>query len=185
MHATADDATLLHAVAAGDRTALGALYDRYAPLMLGLAMRVLQSRRAAEDLVQDVFVEAWKRAGDFDARRGSGRTWLLLRLRSRAIDRKRSARLARAVPLEEQHREESAPPPDPAALEDRARVRRALAALPAEQQQVVDLAYFRGLSSSEIAVELEIPIGTVKSRVAAARRKLRVELQGPGKGGTE
>ena len=174
-----EDSALLVAVAAGDRQALGTLYDRYSGVMLGLAIRILGSRREAEDLVQDVFMEAWKRAGDFDPRRGKARTWLLLRLRSRALDRKRSPRLSRRVALDAADRREPAAPDTAAAHfgPDRAKVRAALEALPEEQRVIVLLAYFEGLSSAEIAARVGVPMGTVKSRVAAARKKLRRALQ--------
>jgi len=173
------DVELVVASAGGDRHALAQLYDRYAALLLGVAQRILGSPREAEDLVHDVFLEAWKQAGQYDPARGSVRTWLLMRLRSRALDRKKSAH-GRTVPLEmEGSLEREAPGEDPALAPDRTAVRRTLAGLPAEQRTVLELAYFEGLSSSEIATRLGTPIGTVKSRVAAALAKLRAEL-GPG-----
>ena len=171
-----EDGDLVIAIAGGDRDALARLYDRYASLLLGVAQRILGAPREAEDLVHDVFLEAWRSAKDYDEARGTVRTWLLMRLRSRALDRKKSA-AARTVPIEVVEMDErAAAAEDPALAPDRAVVRRVLAALPKEQRVVLELAYFEGLSSSEIATRIEVPIGTVKSRVAAALGKLRSEL---------
>lgn len=173
------DVTLVVAISGGDREALAALYDRYASLLLGVAQRILGTPREAEDLVHDVFLEAWRQAAGYDESRGSVRTWLLMRLRSRALDRKKSA-ASRAVSMETAvlDEREEVPTEDPSLAPDRGLVRRVLAELPKEQRIVLELAYFEGLSSSEIATRLETPIGTVKSRVAAALGKLRSQLAG-------
>jgi RNA polymerase sigma-70 factor (ECF subfamily) len=173
---TERDEDLVMAISGGDRQALARLYDRYAPLLLGVGQRILANRREAEDLVHDVFLEAWRQAADYDPRRGSVRTWLLMRLRSRALDRRKSAAarlVSNEVPIEE---DREAVAEDPSLAPDRAGVRRALMQLPKEQRTVLELAYFEGLSSSEIAQRLDAPIGTVKSRVAAALAKLRADL---------
>lgn len=175
-----DDVSLVVAIAGGDRPALARLYDRYAPLLLGVGVRLLGQRREAEDLVHDVFLEVWRSADDYDTGRGSVRTWILMRLRSRALDRLKSASHTRVSSLEEAPDKE--PPAsavadeDPSLAADRTRVRRALSLLPTEQRAVLELAYFEGLSSQEIATRIGIPIGTVKSRSAAAMMKLRAEL---------
>jgi len=172
------DETLVRAAANGDTAALAALYDRHAPLMFALARRILGSKPEAEDIVHDVFVEAWRRAADYDETRGSVRAWLLLRTRSRALDFRKSAGVSRTVPtgdsawlatLLDPRAEESEAP-------DRERVRQVLVALSAEQREVLLLGYFEGLSSTEIADRVGIPIGTVKSRVAAALNTLRQAL---------
>ena len=93
------DQTLVHAMANGDTRALAALYDRHAPLMLGLARRIVIGKPEAEDIVHDVFLEAWRRAADYDENRGSVKAWLLLRTRSRAIDFRKSAGVSRAVSM--------------------------------------------------------------------------------------
>lgn len=176
----ADDRALVDRIADGDRSALAVLYGRYASTLLGVAVRILGGRREAEDLVHDVFLEAWRRAGSYRPERGSVRTWLLLRLRSRALDRVRSPRLKRAVSLEStmpDYAERRAAPDDPSIAADRARVRAAVARLPQPQRAVLLLAYFEGRSSTEIADRLELPVGTVKSRLAAARRGLRAALE--------
>ena len=178
------DETLVRAVATGDTQALAALYDRHAPLMLGLARRIVVGKPEAEDIVHDVFVEAWRRAADYDPNRGSVKAWLLLRTRSRALDFRKSAGVARTVPtgdadwlalLVDPRADESEAP-------DRARLRQLLCALSAEQREVLLLGYFDGLSSSEIAARAGIPIGTVKSRVAAALSALRLALADRGGG---
>lgn len=168
---------LVNLVASGDRRALAELYERYSSLMLAVGLRILHNRREAEDLLHDVFLEVWRRAGDYDRRRGTVRTWLLLRMRSRAIDRRRSARLTRQVLVDDclQFGDEASSE-DPATAPDRTAVRRALVDLPEEQRQVVVLGYFQGLSSTEIAEQVGVPVGTVKSRVAAARAKLKIAL---------
>lgn len=164
-------------VARGDQAALGGLYDRYAPKMLALGVRILGNRREAEDVLHDVFVEVWKRAGDYDPRRGSVKTWLFLRMRSRSLDRVRSARIARARPLPDDERGLGSVSSGAEGVVDGGFVRAALAELPDDQRDVLLLGYFEGLSCSEISTELDIPIGTVKSRAAAALRKLRTRLE--------
>ncbi len=169
------DAQLVVHIANGDRGALARLYDRYSGVMFSTSVRILGDRREAEDLLHDVFLEVWKKAGDYDASRGTVRTWLLMRLRSRALDRCKTARRNRVVSLEEAPTWESrtVPGEDPSSSSDKKAVRRAVRALPDTQRRVLELAYFRGLSSSEIARQLDIPVGTVKSRVAAGLNKLR------------
>jgi RNA polymerase sigma-70 factor (ECF subfamily) len=171
----ASDAHLLVASARGDETALGRLYDRHAPAMLGVASRILRGRQDAEDLVHDVFVEAWQKASAYDARRGSVRSWLLVRVRSRGIDRLRSLEAARRAAMIPPGAEDDRSEPlwdGP----DRERARAALAALPEEQRRLVELGYYEGLSCAEMAQRVGIPIGTVKSRLAAAVAKLRQSL---------
>jgi RNA polymerase sigma-70 factor, ECF subfamily len=171
------DAQLVAAMAGGDRTALAELYERHAGILLGLAMRIVRDRREAEDLLHDVFLEAWRSAKDFDPKRGRVRTWLAIRMRSRALDLQKSARVSRnagdaglEVLVDEA---EGASP-------DHARVRAALGELGAEQRRVLELAYFEGLSCTEIAARVEIPVGTVKSRIAAALERLRTGLGSSG-----
>jgi RNA polymerase sigma-70 factor (ECF subfamily) len=174
------DDVLMTAIAGGDREALGRLYDRYAPTLVALAERLLGGAREAPDLVHDVFIEVWRQAGDWDAERGTVRSWILLRLRSRAADRRKAPATSRAVPLDSAGVVEPATTgDDPTFGPDRTKVRRALATLPAEQRVVLELGYFEGLSSTEIAARMSVPVGTVKSRVAAALAKLRSGLSGP------
>jgi len=166
----AEDAALVAAMARGDRDALAKLYERHAGVLLGLALRIVRERREAEDLLHDVLLEAWRCAKDFDPKRGRVRTWLAIRMRSRALDLQKSARVARNAGdagLEVMPDEAQRPTPD------HARVREALAQLGGDQRKVVELAYFEGLSCSEISTRLSIPIGTVKSRLAAGLQRLR------------
>jgi RNA polymerase sigma-70 factor (ECF subfamily) len=169
------------ALAEGDREALGRLYDRHAPVLLALAQRILKNQRESEDLLHDVFVEVWRRAADYDPRRGTVGTWLRLRTRSRALDRIRSARIARARPLEN-HAESSSDRavPNPEMTAESRYLQDALVSLPEEQRRVLFLGYFEGLSSTEIAKQTGIPVGTVKSRVAAAMAKLRAHFGADG-----
>lgn len=170
------DADLVLDLARGDNAALGAIYDRYAGLLFAIGVRVIGDRAEAEEVLHEVFVEAWKQAPTFDPARGSVRAWLTTRMRSRCLDRCKSAGRSRSVALDQapeptvQHAE------DPALARDRARVRAELAQLPAEQREVLELGYFEGLSSSEMAERLKIPVGTVKSRVASAMGRLRLVL---------
>lgn len=172
-----DDADVIREAARGEIKALAALYDRYAGLLLSMANRMLGDKTVAEDLVQDVFMEVWRRAHAFDASRGSVRTWLLVRLRSRALDRLRSAQVRREVTVDDVGPREAAPThEDPELSPDRALVREAILQLPEDQRLVIELSYFQGLSSSEIAEHMGSPIGTVKSRTAAALGKLRAAM---------
>ncbi len=171
----AEDATLVAAMARGDRNALAKLYERHSGILLGLALRIVRERREAEDLLHDVLLEAWRAAKDFDPKRGRVRTWLAIRMRSRALDLQKSARVSRnagdaGLEIVADERERSSP--------DHARVRDALAGLGADQRSVVELAYFEGLSCSEISSKIKIPIGTVKSRLAAGLQRLRDRFAG-------
>jgi RNA polymerase sigma-70 factor (ECF subfamily) len=176
------DPELILAMASGDNEALGVLYDRHGALLLATAGRILGSQREAEDLVHDVLIEAWQKAADYERARGSVRTWLMIRLRSRALDRWRRSNRTRIETMEARHLEDLLPAhaDDPGRSLDDARVRRAVEALPVPQRHVLELAYFEGLSATEISERLEIPVGTVKSRTAAGLAKLRAALHEPG-----
>ena len=168
------DARLVAAMAAGDRDALSQLYERHSGLLLGLAMRIVRDRREAEDLLHDVFLEAWRSAKDFDPKRGRVRTWLAIRMRSRALDLQKSARVSRnagdsGLDVLVDERDGTSP--------DHARVRSALAELGPDQRKVLELAYFEGLSCTEIAARVAVPVGTVKSRIAAGLDRLRGQLK--------
>ena len=169
--AITSDGELLGRVVAGDRAALGALYHRHARAMLALGLRILGARCEVEDVLHDVFLEVWRRAADYDRKRGSVKTWLLVRMRSRCIDRARSP-MARRIDGDWLHKVEVHCEP----RMDVPRLRALVDALPAPQRLVMELGYFRGLSISEIAGELSVPIGTVKSRLSAGLAALRAEL---------
>lgn len=172
---TERDQQLLAAVSTGDQSALAELYDRHAGQMLAVALRILRSRADAEDLIHDVFLEVWQKAAQYDPTRGTVQTWLLIRLRSRAVDRLRTLSLARerhmaTTVLETQPAAANA---DPSIRSDYTRARQALATLSGEQQTVIELGYFQGLTHQEIALQCQIPVGTVKSRLSAAIIRLR------------
>jgi RNA polymerase sigma-70 factor (ECF subfamily) len=166
-------------VAAGSSAALGELYDRFAARLLAVGERLLGSRREAEDLVHDVFLEAFRRAGSYDPSRASVATWLLVRARSRALDRLRSLRKGQALEREAARGGLQPLQPDAGAAHDGRAVRALLIALPFDQRAVLELGYFGGYSYSEIAVRLAIPVGTVKSRMARAMERVRAQLQAP------
>jgi RNA polymerase sigma-70 factor (ECF subfamily) len=172
-----EDLDLVREAARGEVDALSALYDRFSGLLVSMAYKMLGDVGAAEDLVHDVFLEVWRRAHAYDPARGTVRTWILVRLRSRALDRLRSVAHRREILGEAL--ETSSPTvssEDPALAPDRTAVVRALSDLPAEQRRVLELAYFQGLTSAEIAACLGCPIGTVKSRTAAGLNKLRIAM---------
>lgn len=175
---SSDDSELVIEAARGSRDALGELYDRHSDAVASVARRLLGPGPEVDDLVHDVFLEAWSRAGDFDPSRGSVRAWLLVRARSRCLDRKRSAAVTRRGTLDHE-------PVDPNSRHDTmdmdvdcGRLRAALERLPVDQRSALLLGVCEGLSSTEIAARLDIPVGTVKSRVHAAMQKLRHVLAG-------
>jgi RNA polymerase sigma-70 factor (ECF subfamily) len=171
------DAALVARMARGDRAALSVLYSRYASRLLALAMQILKDREEAEDTLHDVFLEAWQKAASYSEERGAVAAWLSLRARSRAIDRRRSVPRTRAVPLEALGTDGPVDPgPDPTRIQDQRRLGPAFAVMTADEQQVIVLGYFEGLTSSEIAAQLGTPIGTVKSRTRSALVKLRGAL---------
>jgi RNA polymerase sigma-70 factor (ECF subfamily) len=170
------DKTLLARIAEGDQQALKALYGQVSDRAMAIALRVVKDRSEAEDVVQETFVEVWKRAKQFDASRGGAAAWVITIARNRAIDRVR-AKGSAARTIQSASSEPGAPPA-PAPLEiaeqrrDRERVVDALGRLPAEQRRAVELAYFDGLTQSEIATETKEPLGTVKTRIRLAMAKL-------------
>ena len=175
-----DDGRLIRAMARGDLSALATFYDRYAPLIFGLASRVTGNAADAEEVLQDVFTQAWSEAARYAPGRGSPRTWLLTIARSRAIDRRRRRRRDEgAGPIGEGVLEPGEGPGGD--LEERERrnaVRKALMLLPPEQRAAIELAYFEGLTHVQIATQTGDPVGTVKGRLRLGMEKLRV-LLGP------
>ena len=178
-------ATLMQFIAAGDQQALSDVYDTTSSRVYGLALRILGEIAAAEDVVIEVYTQAWTQAGSYEAQRGSVLSWLLTRTRSRAIDllRSRNRTTDRTAPLE-QAGELPAETPDPeetSIVAERQRiVQQALESLQSEQRQVIELAYFSGLSHSEIAAKLDQPLGTVKTRVRTGMIRLRESLDSLG-----
>jgi RNA polymerase sigma-70 factor (ECF subfamily) len=184
----ATDAQLLSAVAHGDRHAFAVLHWRYAAVLLGLLARILGSREEAEDILQEVFVQVWMKAGEFDASKGRVRAWLVTLARNRGLDRLSVLRSRHEIAASGTHYVPAEEPPDPYALtslaEEARAIRGALAQIPPAQRDVLMLAYFRGLSQSEIATCLAAPLGTVKSHARLGLEKLRFLLGSNGaKGG--
>ncbi len=173
--AAPSDASLVTAMAAGDRPALAALYDRYAPTLLTLAQRLLRNVSDSEDLLHDFFLEVWHQAHTFDPGRGSVQSWLVMRLRSRALDRLKSASYTRNVSLSTSGIDiESLPDPNDNPPEVTPNgLQQALALLTPHEQVLLDLAYFQGCSLPEVASHLSVPLGTVKSRLRRLIERLR------------
>jgi RNA polymerase sigma-70 factor (ECF subfamily) len=170
---------LIVRVQSGDRTALALIYDRHAGYLLGLGAKMTRSREVAEDVLHDVFVEAWEKAGQFRPDRATVRTWLAMRMRSRCLDRMKS----HAVSKSEGWAEGFEPPSYFSAgrlprMVDANRATDALNGLSKEQREVLELGYFKGLSSGEISGQLGIPTGTVKSRTRSALAALRAGFGG-------
>jgi RNA polymerase sigma-70 factor, ECF subfamily len=176
----ADQAALAR-IARGNQDGLAELYDRHARLIFSLALRILQDRADAEDIVQEVFAQVWTQAGRYDPGRGAVAAWMLMLARSRAIDRLR-ARRARPEAAAESGSAEAVP--DSATTQDLellsaeqvARLRRALEQLPDGQRIALELAYYEGLTHVEVAARLAEPLGTVKTRIRQAVIKLREAL---------
>jgi RNA polymerase sigma-70 factor (ECF subfamily) len=174
------DEALLALIARGDDDALADLYDRFGGVAYRLAYRILRDQVLAQDAVQEAFLGAWRTATSFDPARGKASTWLLTLVHRRAVD---------LVRREDRRRGDLLDPPPPAAVESvdetaeireqRRTVQAALAQLPSEQREALELAYYVGLTQSELAERLGIPLGTVKSRMYIALTRLR-ELLDPG-----
>jgi RNA polymerase sigma-70 factor, ECF subfamily len=175
-------AALIHRVAAGDHDALTTLYDATNRFIYGLLLRILGNTATAEEVLLDVYVQLWRQAGNYDTQRGNPRAWLVMMARSRAIDRmraegqaaRRGAQLEEAATIAATH--------DAEWMTTHAEMQRlvckALEALSPEQREVIELAFYSGLTHSEIAARLEQPLGTVKTRARRGMIKLR-ELLGP------
>jgi RNA polymerase sigma-70 factor (ECF subfamily) len=169
-------AELIQGMAAGDRDAFARFYDRYAPLVYPLVLRTVRDAADAADVLQEVFWESWQNAGAYDPARGSAEAWLVTRARTRAIDRVRAVRRRGetfVAPVDEAVA--AAPVVLDAAeqAEDRSLVMRALARLPEAQREVIELAYYRGLTQTEIAARTRQPLGTVKTRLRLGLERLR------------
>ncbi len=178
------DEELMRRLSYRDRLAFEALFDRYGDLVYSTALRVLRDAHLAQDISQEIFVRIWRKPESYVAERGRFLTWLISITRNRAVDEVRSRgrrqRYETASP-EEQERElpagEENDPALNAQLAEQAHVvRAALAELPPEQRQVIELAYFGGLTQQEIADRLSQPLGTVKTRIRLGMQKLRAAL---------
>jgi RNA polymerase sigma-70 factor, ECF subfamily len=175
------DIQLLKAIVARDEAALAELYDAYRVILFGLLMRILKNREEAEDVLQEVFLQVWRRAADFDENRGRPFTWLVTMTRSRGIDRLRTLAARERVAIAGTRNDSEAVSDaanDAFRSEQRGLVTNALDQLPDEQKRPLMLAYFDGLTQSEIAARLGAPLGTVKTRMRTGLMKLRDMLAG-------
>ena len=172
------DIALINRIAARDATAVADLYDHHSRLLYGLILRIIRDRSEAEEILQEVFVQVWTRADTYQVQIGPPVAWLVRIARNRAIDRLRASTVrARTI--------ESTPLPPPvetpeghAALTEQQRaVAQALNGLPGEQRQLIEAAYFQGLTHSELAERFTLPLGTVKTRVRTGMMTLRRQLQ--------
>lgn len=164
---------LVRRLAAQDQSALAEFYDRFAALVNALALRILRDSSDAEDVVQEVFLQVWRQADRFDPSRGSPEAWLCTIARTRAIDRLRRRAARREEP------EEAAPPPAGGPRnEETLAVRKAISELSEDQRRALELAYYEGLTQTEIAARLGEPLGTIKTRIRTAMIRLR-EALGP------
>jgi RNA polymerase sigma-70 factor (ECF subfamily) len=181
------DRDLLVRAADGDQQAIAALYDRYGGVLYAVAYRVARQRADAEDAVVEAFTQAWRDASRFEASRGSVAGWLTMIARSRALDIVRARTRRDRITASASSREPEASlamgssPADPAASYDtterKRQVQAALETLSPPQRQAIELAFFEGLSQSEIAQRLEEPLGTIKTRVRLGMQKLRESLR--------
>ncbi len=175
INAMPTDLALVTAIRSGDQSAMGALYDRYSSIVYAVALRVLQETGAAEDVLQDVFMQLWRNPGAFDASRGNMAAWLAVIARHRAIDSLRRRRpendIADIIVSVE---------PDLASDADRSRamekVRGALQTMPPPQRSALEMAYFEGLTHTEIAEKTGEPLGTIKTRIRTGLVSLRKVL---------
>jgi len=177
-----DWAALIKRVAEGDQSAFTTLYDSTSRYVFGLILRVVTDRSTAEEVLLDVYTQVWRQASTYDSTRGAPLAWLMTIARTRGIDRLRSGR------HEHQNKESldaigevssptASPEADTVSSERRHLVRKALDTLSAEQREVIELAYYSGLSHSEIALQLGQPLGTVKTRTRLGMMKLRDMLR--------
>lgn len=178
----ASDIALMERICKDDEKAVAELYDRYSPMALGLALKIVRESHEAEDVVHDAFVAIVERAGQYKAERGTVVAWLVTTVRNLALDRARRRTRRAQITDEELRHEPAEPVPDPESISwivrEREAVRRALVKLSDAQRKTLEIAFFEGLSYPEIAERENIPLGTVKSRAARALAALRAALEG-------
>ncbi|MEM9273239.1 MAG: sigma-70 family RNA polymerase sigma factor [Cyanobacteria bacterium P01_F01_bin.143] len=179
-----EDAALMQRIAQKEQPALGLLYDRYARVMYSLAYKMLGTAEEAEEVVLDVFSQVWRTAERYDSQRGRTDSWLFLLTRSRALDRirrkQRKAKVIEAVTIATKVSLTTSgmtPEEDLMINDRRQQVKMALAQIPQEQRQIIELAYYQGLSQSQIAKQTGISLGTVKTRVRLGLSKLKKLLK--------
>ena len=181
------DEELMAGLADGETGSLEQLYDRYSSLVFSVSLRVLDDRQLAEDVTQEVFLRLWRQPRSYDAGRGRFLSWLMSVTRNRAIDEQRRITRRRRVEKPGDDATSELPGPerfhDPqleaVLAEDRRRVRQAMTRLPPPQREVIELAYFSGLTQTQIARRTGEPLGTVKTRIRLGMRKLRGALEEP------
>lgn len=169
---------LIHKMAAGDQSALAEFYDQSSGLVFGLVLRILNDRNAAEEVTLDAYYQVWRQAQNYNPERGKPLSWVIVIARNRAIDRLRATRLPKQeqTPLEDAAlflTFENTPEDSASASERQKIVRTALAQLKLEQRQLIEIAFFAGLTHQEIADKFQLPLGTVKTRIRAGMTKLR------------
>jgi RNA polymerase sigma-70 factor (ECF subfamily) len=177
-----DEAHLLERITAKDQAALSILYDRYARVIYTLAYRVLGSVEESEEVVLDVFNQVWRIAGSYTSQKGRVDTWLFMLTRSRALDRLRSLKRSAKVTIASEEivnlRSQVDTPEENAILSERSSiVKSALDRLPEEQRQVLDLAYYKGMTHTQIALATGKSLGTIKTRIRLGLNKLRESLK--------
>ncbi len=182
LRTTTDDQHALERMRRGEEGGLAELYDRHGRFVYALALRIVRDRGDAEDLTQDVFVQAWTHADRFDADRGQVVAWLMNMARTRAIDLLRRRRVRPQPAGDDAAIDTTDLTPAQDVLLDWSRraeaVQQAMSSLPMLQRMAVELAFFEGLSHTEIAEQLEVPLGTIKTRVRQGLLKLRDQLAG-------
>ncbi len=176
------DEALVARTARGDEAAFAELYDRLGSLAYALAVRILRNPSLAEEATQEAFVAVWRGAARFDARRGSARSWVLLQVRARSIDRvrheERRGGLIDEVDTEVLESVSAGPADEAWSRLERERLEAALATIPDRERELIELAYFEGYTQSELATRLGLPLGTVKRRTFDALARLRGQLEG-------
>lgn len=179
-----NDVELLRATGAGDRMAFAAFYDKYSKLLFSIAFRILNDAKEAEDVLQEVFLQVWDKASSYDARLGKPVSWVVTLTRNKAIDHIRSSQ--RRSKLVEQAATEIAVRTDATGAANESTrgkesanlISSAVAELPADQRQAIEMAFFSGLTQNEISETLKEPLGTIKARIRRGMLKLRDRLEG-------
>jgi RNA polymerase sigma-70 factor, ECF subfamily len=179
------DAALIERIRNGDRTAFMAFYDRFSPLLFSVAARVLGDRKEAEDVLQEVMLLIWNKSGEYDPELGSLSSWAVALTRNKTLDRLRSRRrrlrLIEEVAIMAEESDAGSSPSANDVIHGRERaemLRAAMKDLPAEQRMAIELAFFTGMSQTDIATRLQQPLGTVKARIRRGMLRLREQLGG-------
>lgn len=178
-----DDAELLRLIAAGDRLAFATFYDLHSMVMFSVACKILHDPGEAEDVLQEVFLQIWEKAGNYDPLLGKAASWAVTLVRNKAIDRirawQRRMRLAEAAGTEQSSKESDDTVNEAVHGGEKAKlIQSAIGGLPADQRQAIELAFFSGLTQNEISEKLREPLGTVKARIRRGLLKLRDQLEG-------